>query len=621
MIVDVAVAKTNIAVNSIIKCNIALERDFHANDMRFVAERRGQGLDLEKIPLDDEATFKLLGEGQTFGVFQLESSGMRDLLRRLKPRSLEEIFALNAMYRPGPMGIIDEYIQRKQGKLPIRYPHPALEPVLRETYGTIIYQEQVMEIAVRLGNFTFGQADLLRRAMGKKNRELIEQQRDRFIQGAKGQGLSEELAEEIFDRLARFGEYGFNKSHSLAYAWVAYQTAYLKANHPLEYLAAMLSNEMGNTDKIAQYVGECRRMGVEVLGPSVNHSRERFSIEGRGIRFGLAAIRNVGLGAAEALVREREQNGAYADFGDFCSRINTRQIHARVIESLIKGGALDVLTASRSALLESLPRFLAAGQKKHQEREEGQGSLFETLLPGAWQTPAAAPTVPDPENTRLAHEQEALGFYLTGHPLAQVQPLLAAFSTITTSRLNEQPEGRPVVIGGLVVGLKHSLTKRKEPMLRFSLEDLEGLVEVIVWPDLLGRHNQYLTKETMLFVVGRVDRSSDESKIIASDIIPLAQAYERLGKCLHLTVMNTVGEELLRELKSLLAAHRGPLRVKLHLQTGHHGEVVEMLPEPYGVHLSPELLAALQGLLGESRVAIESQRPGAPELNGSSEYH
>jgi DNA polymerase-3 subunit alpha len=587
------------------------------NDTVQSLARQGTVLDPDQFPLDDEPTFRLLGEGNTLGVFQFESSGMRDLLKRLQPKSLEEICALVALYRPGPMAMIDDYIQRKQGKRSIRYPHPALEPILQETYGTIIYQEQVMEIAVRVGNFSFAQADLLRRAMSKKNPELIEQQRERFLAGARAQKMESAPAEEIFDLMARFGEYGFNKSHSVAYALVAYQTAFLKANYPLEYMAALLSNELGNTDKIALYVGECKRLGLRLRLPDVNASRALFTVADGELCFGLAAIRNVGVGAADSLVRAREQGGPFKSFEDFCARMDYRQVHARVLESLIKAGALDDFAASRSALLEQLPQALAQGLKQQTERELGQGSLFGNA-------PATAPAAlhagaSDPENVRLLHEKEVLGFYLSGHPLAQFQELLAAFRTARTVDLPNREEGKVEIVGGLVVGVRRSLTKRKEPMVRFSLEDLDGVVEVIVWPDLVGKQGAALAKEAMLFVVGRVDRSGDESKLVAADIIPLEQALAHLSAAVHITLPTTGGPEQLEKLKALVQSQPGNARVVLHLVTEHHGEVLETLPERFQVRVSADWLARLRDLVGADRVRIEGSPTGVKNgKNGTS---
>jgi DNA polymerase-3 subunit alpha len=571
--------------------------------------------DLKQLPLDDEKTFSLMAEGQTIGVFQLESSGMRDLLRRLKPRCLEEICALNALYRPGPMALIGDFIQRKQGKMPIRYAHPSLEKILGETYGTIVYQEQVMEIAVRLGGFTFGQADLLRRAMSKKNPEVIEQQRERFVKGACGNGIEAETAEAIFDHVARFGEYGFNKSHSLAYALVAYQTAFLKANYPMEYMAALLSNDIGNTDKLAQYVGEARHMGLVILPPDVNHSRELFSVDQDRIYYGLAAVRNVGMGAAQAIRGEREKSGVFSSLGDLCNRLDLRTVNARVLESLVKAGGFDGLASgSRGNMLVELPSAIAAAQKWQDERDRGQFALFGASPAGPLDTTNGLPS--ETEKSRLADEKEALGFYLSGHPLAQHQELLKAFSTTSTAGLANLEEGQSLTIGGEIITLRHSTTKRKEPMLWFSLEDTEGAVEVIVWPDLLGSHKHYLMKEGLVFVVGRLDRSGDETRVIANDIVPLHQAYIELARSLHLTLPVTFGQDELAKLKSTLSGRPGSTRVIFHIQTEHHGEVLQQLPGRFNLALDSDLLEALKEQLGADRVRVAAS---AEAKNGASE--
>jgi len=563
-----------------------------------------QRLDLKDISLHDDKTFDFLSEGQTAGLFQLESAGMRDLLKRLKPRSLEEICALIALYRPGPMAIIDDYILRKQGRVPIYYAHPALEPILKETYGTIVYQEQVMQIAVQLGGFTYGQADFLRRAMSKKNPELIEQQRDNFIRGAKGKGIDHETAETIFDYMARFGEYGFNKSHSLAYALLAYQTAYLKANYPLAYMAALLSNEMGNTDKIAQYISECRRMGLQVSPPDVNTSRDRFTVDSDKIRFGLAAIRNVGMTAAQIIHLECEANGPFNSLADFCNRVDMKTVNVRVIESLVKAGAFDFTKRSRIQLLHDIPQLLSAAQKWQEDRELGQITMFDQLEPASTVKTEEIP--PQSEKERLANEKEVLGFYLSGHPLLQYQELLDRFKTVTSQTLSRLNEGQALLIGGEVVGVRHSFTKRKEPMLRFSLDDGEGIVEVIVWPDLLGRHKTYLVKDAMLFVVGRLDQSGDESKIVATDIVPLSHAYQQLAKRLHLHLPLTTGIEQLEVLKNILLLHSGSTPVMLHLSTEHHGEVIEQLPDRFGVTVDVKLIDELKKIIDVNRIQIDS---------------
>jgi DNA polymerase III subunit alpha len=561
-------------------------------------------LDLKTIALDDEKTFAFLGEGLTSGIFQLESSGMRDLLKRLKPRSLEEVCALIALYRPGPMAMIDDYILRKRGRVPIRYAHPELETILKETYGTIVYQEQVMQIAVQLGGFSYGQADLLRRAMGKKNRESIEQQRDNFVKGARGRKIEHETAETIFDHMARFGEYGFNKSHSLAYALLAYQTAFLKANYPLAYMSALLSNEMGNTDKVSQYIAECRRMNLTVAAPDVNASRDRFSVDFDTIRFGMAAIRNVGAGAAQIIHLECEANGPFVSLGDFCNRVDIKTVNTRVLESLVKAGAFDFTGQTRNQLLPAISQVLPAAQKIQADKQVGQMGMFGNIEPAPVKHDEVIP--PESEKERLANEKEVLGFYLSGHPLAEHQELLDRFKTVSTQKIHILNEGQAVILGGEVVGVRHSITKRKEPMLRFSLDDGDGIVEVIVWPDLLGRHKTYLVKDAMLFVVGRLDRSGDESKVVATDIVPLSHAYPQLSKKVHLDLPVTMGVEQLDVLKNTLLRHSGATPVTLHLHTEHHGEVVEQLPERYGITVDVKLMDELKRLFDTDRIVIDT---------------
>lgn len=464
-----------------------------------------------------------------------------------------------------------------------------------------------MQIAVTLGGFTYGQADLLRRAMSKKDPESIEQQRERFTAGARSRGIAAETAETIFDHLVRFGEYGFNKSHSLAYALLAYQTAYLKANFPLPYMAALMSSEAGDTDKIALYLAECRRLGLAVLPPDVNASQELFAAEGESLRFGLAAIRNVGMGAAKAIREARAADGPFRSFADFCNRVDLRVVHARVLESLIKAGALDGFNGQRVQLLRQLPQVLGAAQKWQLEKEQGQMAMFDALPA---ESPAGEPPAAESPRQRLADEKEALGFYLSGHPLAEFSRVLETFNTATTQTLGELPEGAAVVIGGEVMGLRHSLTKRKETMLRFWLEDPAGMVEVIVWPDLLGRHRTFLVKGAMLFVQGRVDRSGEESRLVATDIVPFTQAYSQLSKKLVLRLPATLGTEQLGELKALLLRHTGATPVWLQLATAHHGEVQEQLPEQFGVTVDESLLEGLERLVGGDRVIVEGPPAG-----------
>jgi DNA polymerase-3 subunit alpha len=361
--------------------------------LRLVKESRGIALDADALPLDDAKTYQLLTEARTFGVFQLESGGMRDTLKRLKPQRIEDIIAMVALYRPGPMDLIEDFVNRKHGRAPIAYEHPLMERHLQETYGIMVYQEQVMRLAADLAGFSLGEADTLRKAMGKKDRELMAQQREKFVSGCKASKIDTRKAERIWDLIEKFAGYGFNKSHAACYGVVAYQTAYLKANYPTEFMAALLTSEMDKTDKIVQYVEETRAMGLRVEAPDVNVSRAHFTVAGEAIHFGLAAIKNVGATAIESIVRAREAAGRFAGLEDFCARADLRLVNRRVLESLIKAGAFDSLGSPRAGLLASLDQAMEGGQRRQRDREEGQVSLFDALGAGE-ATPKATAVVP-----------------------------------------------------------------------------------------------------------------------------------------------------------------------------------------------------------------------------------
>jgi DNA polymerase-3 subunit alpha len=578
-----------------------------------VRRQTGKPFSLESIPESDPLTWGMLAQGQTLGVFQFESSGMRDLLKRFKPTSLADLNALNALYRPGPMKMIDEFIKRKNGDVAVKYPLASLEPILKETHGVIVYQEQVMQIAVAVGGFSLAQADLLRRAMSKKDRDAIEAQRERFLAGAAQRQVPRPKAEEIYDLLAQFAEYGFNKSHSAAYALVGWQTAWLKANHPAAYLCALLSSEMGNQDKVAQTMLECKRLGLSVLPPDVNVSRGVFSIENpKTIRFGLAAIKHVGSGMAESLQMEREARGPFKSPEDFFGRVDTRSLNQRAMESLIKAGALDSLEGSRggevdgshrSTHLAHLPGLLAAGQRAHAEREQGQTSLFGDAMSTLSTPTSAAKAKPWSDSQRLSFEKEVLGFYLSGHPLAEQAWLLEACCTTSLATLKDRKEGEACVVGGLVLGIKHQMTKRGETMARVMLEDLEGVTEVLVWPSVLAKAGlaPKLVKDSLIFVRGRVDLSGDQAKVSAEDVYSMDEGAAGFAKAVHLRT-DPPGPAELQSLKSLIEAYPGQADFYLRLKQGQK-DIIEKLGEKYRVKPGREFLEKLKGLnLGTFRV-------------------
>jgi DNA polymerase-3 subunit alpha len=507
--------------------------------LALVKQSGGEAADLDQLPDGDPTVFDMLGCGESLGVFQLESWGMRDLLKRFKPRNLEDLDQLIALFRPGPMRMIDEYLQRRAGQAPVRYPLPQLEPILKPTYGVIVYQEQVMRIAMQVSGMSAAGADLLRRAMGKKDPELLETQRKGFVAGAVEKGVDREKADELFDLLARFAEYGFNKAHSAAYAVLAYQTGWLKAKHPAAFLAALLSNEMGNTDKVVAAMSDARRAGVPLLPPDVNHSRARFTLEGPAIRFGLAAVKQVGVAAVEQLEKARTEGGPFKNLDDLLERVEGNLLNLKAVESLIKAGALDSLSPGgandRAGLLARLPMSLERAGRVRAERDSGQGNLFGAMDAAPAAAAEAEPAFKAPaweELEKLANEKEVLGFYVSGHPLSRWQGVLEAFRCTPLNRLDGGRDGQPLWVGGIVLGAKHQVTKRQEAMARLTLEDFEGIAEVLVWPRVLEQCRPLAHKDALLLVRGRLDLSGDEAKISAEEILPLEQGLAR-AKALH----------------------------------------------------------------------------------------
>jgi DNA polymerase-3 subunit alpha len=579
--------------------------------VRIIKERHGIEVEVARLPLDDARTYELLGRGEAIGVFQLESTGMRDLLVRLQPSNINELIALIALYRPGPMGsgMVEDFIERKHGKKEVRYPLPELEDILKETYGVILYQEQVMQIAGRLAGYSMGEADKLRKAMGKKIKDVMQAQREPFIERCLKNKIKQDKAEEIFDLMAKFAEYGFNKSHSTAYGLVAYQTAYLKAHYPVEFMAALLTSEMGNTDKLVRCVAECQDLKIKVEPPHVNLSEVAFAVEGgqdppsERIRFGLAAVKNVGQGAAEAVVAERKAQGPFESLFNFCERVDLRRVNRRVLESLIKAGAFDGLGAFRSQMAAALDRALEVAQAAQKSRDTGQVSLFEKLTEAGVRPEASRqyPNAPEwPKTELLASEKEALGFYLTGHPLARFENLMRPYGVAETSRLAFLSNGQEVLLAGVISSCQERYTKKKERMARATLSDLKGSVEVVVFPDLYKRVSAYLQQEELpLLIRGKLELNEEQAKVIASDLFPFQEAPEKLNLILHLN-LSTPGVDLerLHALKQLLARHRGPTPVVLHLIVPQKSETVMRLGPGFRVRAVPEVIQGVEEIFG-----------------------
>lgn len=574
--------------------------------LEIIERNRKEKIELKDTPLNDKRTFKLLSHGDTVGVFQFESSGMRDYLRKLKPEKLEDMIAMNALYRPGPLGsaMIDEFIQRKHGKRKVGYPHPLLEPILKETYGVIVYQEQVMRIASDMAGFSLGKADILRRAMGKKQAEMMTEQREEFIKGALSKGVKKEVADAVFDLMAHFAGYGFNKSHSTGYALVAYQTAYLKSHYPVEFMAASLSSEMGDSDRVVILLNECKRMGIEVLPPDVNRSFDRFWVEGERIFFGLGAVKNVGHKAVNSIVKARERGGEFKDLFDFCERVDLRLVNRRMIQSLIQAGAMDSLKGHRAQKVSMVQQAMDWGQKSSRDRVKGQTSLF-----GEGSELFAYPELPQvdewPTSYLLSREKEVLGFFVSGHPLERYEKELKRYANITAQSLQECIEGQIVTLGGIIAGMRLNQDRKGKPMAFLTVEDFAGSFEAIIFSDLYEEARDILKDDSMVLIKGKVStKETERAKLVALQVLPLSQARKLPVRSLHLRV-STIGldESLLEEVKGIISPSAGDCRLEIHLETKEEG--VKVKSKGISVDPKPSMLAKLMGILGKENVWVE----------------
>jgi DNA polymerase-3 subunit alpha len=592
-----------------------------ANTVALIREARGLEIDLAAIPLDDPKAYALLAEARTFGVFQLESSGMRDALRGLKPERLEDVIAIVSLYRPGPMDLIPDFIARKHKKAKITYEHPAMETFTRETYGIMVYQEQIMQIASEMAGFSMGEADTLRRAMGKKDRDLMAKQRDKFIRGCGERGTPAANAERVWELMEKFAGYGFNKSHAAAYALVAYQTAYFKANYPVEFMAALLTSEMGDTDKIVKYIEECRSMAIAVEPPDVNRSGVRFTVGGDTVRFGLAAIKNVGEAAMESILATRKADGAFTTLEDFCARVDLRLVNRRVLESLIKAGAFDGLGQPRAQLMAALDAAMESGQRQQRDREDGQGSFFDLLPAAVAPAPRAldTPAVPEwDDDQRLAFEKEVLGFYVSGHPLARYRGVVEALGITTTTGLAQHGTGARVRLFGHVTNLKETATKSGNRMAFFSLEDMDGTTDVTVFPEPFKVAAAVLRGRDAVLVRGRVDDSDKGRVVLAEDIRPLEAALAETtgrpgsvsangqaapGAC-RVRVRAADGTEAtFASVAQICAEHVGAVPLFVHVLLPDH-EVV-LRARARAVDAGPAFVDKLRAVLGPDAVVVE----------------
>jgi len=579
-----------------------------ADAVRRVREGPQPDFDLDAVSLDDPAAYDLLGGGNTEGVFQIESPGMTDLTVKLRPRSFVELIPIVALYRPGPLGsgMVEDYISRKHGLTTVEYLLPELEEILAETLGVIVYQDQVLQIANRLAGYSLGEADLLRRAMGKKKPAEMAKQRERFVSGARERGIAADKAEKVFDLMAEFAGYGFAKSHSTAYALITYQTAYLKAHFPSEYLAALLTTESGNHDKLARYIAHGRNLGIEVLPPDVNESQRDFTVVSGGIRFGLAGVKNVGGGAIEAILAARGEEGPFASAADFARRVDGRRVNRRVVESLVKCGAFDSLHANRAAVWQALDAILEAGAAVQRDRAIGQESLFGGGGGEAAPEPPLPEVPPWSDRQRLEGEKEVLGFYVTGHPLAAESERLRRLTDVTAAD-TEGRDGREVRAGGVITKLRETRTRRGALMAFGSLEDLHGAFDLVVFSEPYAEHGALLKRAlsgeegrgpTPVVVRGQLE-TGDTPKILVRDVIELEKAQQVLSSELRVRVLaEEATQDRLRALRDVLRQHPGDAAVSLHLVIPGQSETVLAVSGVRGVSPDAELLRDVHALFG-----------------------
>jgi DNA polymerase-3 subunit alpha len=589
------------------------------NTCEMVKRTRGIEVPIDNLPLDDAKTYDLLNKANTLGIFQLESGGMRDLCRKFQISSVEHITALVALYRPGPMDLIPEFIRRRHGEVKIEYEHPLLEPIARETYGILIYQEQVMQAAQILAGYTLGAADLLRRAMGKKKLEEMVKQRASFVKGCQEKNqIPKAKADQIFDLLEKFAGYGFNKSHAAAYAIVAYQTAYLKANYPVEFFCAMMTNDMADTAKLSEYINEARAFGIEVFGPDVNESHVYFAPaqavsvpagEARSgdsrhaaIRFGLAAIKGVGEIAVESILKARGEGGRFTTLANMCERVDGRTVNRKVLEALIKSGACDCFGQTRATLFAQIDRTLARAASIISDRQRGQSSLFGALEEKAPSMPESAMNLPEwPQHELLAHEKELLGFYVTGHPLTPFASLLEKYTLTNTKTLAQLPNRSVTRIGGLIAALQNGISKKSgKPYSMVTLEDLEGSVQILCMNENYDRYRELLVPNKAILVIGEVNTGDERPKIFPQEMMPLEDAPKKYTRQVHLRLHTAhFTAENLEAVKELAGAHPGkcPLFLCFVRPTGEL--IFVETHERYFVTASRELQQAVDERFGE----------------------
>lgn len=602
--------------------------------VRLIEKTKNEKVDIDQLPINDPVTFDLLNRANTTGVFQLESGGMRDLSKRIGINDFKDISALVALFRPGPMNMLDDYVARKHGKIPIKYDHPLLEPILKETYGVMLYQEQVMKCANVVAGFDMAEADTLRQIMGKKIVEKMELQREKFIKGAVNNRVPRNIAERIFETMASFAGYGFNASHSAAYAMIAYETAYLKAHYPVQYMSALLTSEMNNMDKMSLYLDECRRMNIQILPPDVNQSEAYFTPvlspvavkpakqEKAGtkdinyigtIRFGLAAVKNVGGAAVKSIIEVRSTNGPFKNLMDFFERVDTRTVNKKVIESLVKSGAMDAFGYKRQQLMAGLEGIMQNANQIQKMKISGQTSFFDMLQDVSKKGTIDLPKVDEwPRAQMLNYEKELLGFYVTGHPLAEYEDLIKYYNTTSSKQLIQLSVETAVHVSGIITNVKRTVTKKEaRKMAILTVEDLDGTIEAVVYPKPYELYNQYIGENKAVMINGTAQAKEDKARIIVKEIALLADAVKKYTNSVEINIFETnLNDDILEHLKEILkgsaAAEGGsPVRLNVSLQNGE--KVAMEINNDLKITPTPEFFSRVEGVIGKGSVLVRAK--------------
>ena len=581
--------------------------------LKSIERETGTKIDLSQIPLDDKAALQLFADGKCDAIFQFESSGMKDICRRLKPDGLEDLSALNALYRPGPIdsGMVDDFIERRHGRKKVRYDFNELKEVMEITLGVIVYQEQIMSVFQKLAGYSLGEADLVRRAMGKKKRDELDKHKEKFLRQAAERGHDKGKLEKLWASMEGFADYAFNRSHSMAYGYLAYQTAYLKAHYPTHFWAAVLSNELNNTAKVVKYIIEARGQGIEILPPDVNVSLDNFTASGNSIRFGLAAIKGIGQAAVACITEARNSGGPFRSVFDFTERVDSKAVNKRVLESLIRSGAFDSANKNRARLFAAIDSAIESGQRTQRSRASGQTDLFGAL---SQSMPVVEPPLPEAPEWQTAEllkgEKETLGFYISGHPLMRYEAALADFTNADVDRLANFHHGAQVTIGGIVMELNLKMTKKGDRFALFQLEDQFGSVKVVAWPEPYGKASGVLAGDAAVMVKGRLEIDDGGSMtIIAEEIQSLENIRERSARTVVLRFsVEAISGDRVEQLHALLDSHRGDCNVVFEVRL-NDGQIARIQPNQFvRVKVTPELTNSIKEVMPDCNVKLEIQR-------------